>query len=586
MAEIAAFNPQASLLLLLRQAGVLIGLAAAIALGLYVALWARTPEFTVLYTDLAERDLTQVVEALQSNAIPYRMDTRSGAILVAADHVDDARLKLASAGLPHSSAAGVANMGENQGFGTSQFLEQARYQYAIEGELSRSIAHISNVRAARVHLAVPKQTAFARAGQNPTASVIVDLYNGRRLETHQVGAIVQMVSAAVPGLAAEQVTVIDQQGNLLTDGRDAQGGPDGLAVSAKRLDYARRLEQSYIERVEAILAPLVGPDGVRAQVTADVDFTDSEQTRESFNPDLPSVRSESTVQEERAGDAANGVPGALSNVPPTQATAPEQTPPAGAPTAGATGAPRAPTASPVPTPSNKRNQSTRNYELDRTISHTKSAVGSLRRLSVAVVVRTPPPAAPDSKVADEKSSDPKAAAGKKSEVATADSNTAAKPALGPAEIERMTNLVKEAVGFDAMRGDSVSITAAEFLAPATPEALPEPPIWKQPWVWSIAKQVLGGLFVLFVLFGVIKPTVKSLMPRPLQTSHDGVTVEGGLVGAGNELAALPAGAADARPGAQQLLAASELDPNIESVKQFVNQDPRVAAQVVRAWVGE
>ncbi len=561
MAEAVAATPQFTALMLARQAGVLVAVAASVALGLYVVLWARTPDYAVLYTDLTERDLSQVVDALQSNEIPYRMDTGSGAILVAADKVHDARLKLAGAGLPRSAGMGFEMLEQEQGFGTSQFIEQARYQRAIEGELSRSISRVNNVRSARVHLAMPKQTAFSRSRRDPTASVIVDLYNGRRLEAHQVAAIVHLVSASVPSLSPDDVTVIDQNGNLLTGNRV---GNDELVVSAQRFEYTQRLEQAYIERVEAILMPLVGPDGVRAQVTADLDFTATEHTEERFNPDLPSVRSESLLEEERpAGSGPGGIPGALSNEPPGVATAPEVPPevqygPDGLPLENQTAASSA---------SNRRSQTTRNYELDRTISHTRGSVGSIRRLSVAVVVRERAGAAP-------------AGAGGEA----GEGETAATGGLSPAEIERMKNLVKEAIGFDAARGDSVSVTPAEFLAPATPEPLPEPPIWEQPWVWSVAKQALGGLFALFILFGIIRPTVRNLMTRPVQyttTSQagaaDGDTPQ--LPGAGQ--AALPPGQ---QAGGAPLSLASEVSPDLGQVKQFVAQEPKVAAQVIRGWV--
>ena len=585
MAEAATFNAQASLLVLLRQAGVLIGLAAAVALGLYVALWARQPEYSVLFADLRDRDLNQVIEALTSNNIPYRMDPNGGTVLVAAERLADARMKLAGAGLPHGGAngGGFESMSDDQPFGTSQFLEQARYQHAIEGELSRSISHITNVRSARVHIALPKQSAFARTKRDPSASVIVDLYNGRQLERHQVAAIAQMVAAAVAGMPVNQVTVIDQRGNLLTDNSDSA---DSLAVSAKRFEYSRTLEQSYIDRVEAILAPLVGADGVRAQVTADLDFTETQQSPESFNPDLPSVRSESSTEEERSGDAASGVPGALSNQPAAAASAPEQT-------ANATGQPPASAgaAKQAAAPVNKRTQKTRNYELDHRVVIEKNHVGSIRRLSVAVVVRAPAAATPVAPVAGEKP-----AAGAKpatDDKATATAETAAViPAtLSEAEITRMTTLVKEAIGFDATRGDSVSITSAEFLAPPVVEPVPEAPIWQQPWVWNVAKQVAGGLFVLFVLLGVIRPTVKSLMSKPVTVAASSeLAVDGG--GANGMPALTGPGAMDGqmaltnqRGDSGPLLASSLIDPNIDSVKQFVASDPRVAAQVIKGWVG-
>ncbi len=560
MAETLTVTPQVSIAALARQAGVLVALAASVALGLYVVMWSRTPDYSVLYTDLSERDLTQVVDALDGNGTPYRIDHRSGVILVAADQVHETRLRLAAAGLPKSAGMGFEMLDEEQGFGTSQFLEQARYQRAVEGELSRSIARINNVRAARVHLAVPKQSAFSRSRREPTASIIVDLYNGRRLEPHQVGAIVHMVSASVPSMSPDHVTVIDQQGNLLSDGH---GSGDELVVTAKRFEYVRRLEQSYIERIEAILMPMVGPDGVRAQVTADVDFTATEQTRESFNPDLPAVRSESLLEEERRGAGNAGVPGALSNEPPATAEAPEQL-------AGATGADAAAATTAA---DNRRSQTTRNYELDRTIAHTKRAVGSIRRLSVAVVLRNPQAAAVDPEA------EPPA--------------DGEQPAAGfdAAQLERMERLVKEAIGFDATRGDSVNLTNADFAAPPIAEPLPEPPIWEQAWVWSVAKQAAGALFALFIAFGIIRPAVRSLVSKQDAANAGGGELQrgaagqgggqGGAGGQGGQLATLPDGQISSHP----LLASSDISPNMDNVKQFVNQDPKIAAQVIKGWVG-
>lgn len=573
MAEVINAPPQISLALLLRQAGVMVALAASVALGLYVVMWSRTPDYAMLYTDLSERDLSQVVDALTASDTPYKINHRSGAILVAADKVHDARLRLAAAGLPKSAGMGFEMLDGEQSFGTSQFLEQARYQRAIEGELSRSIGRINNVRAARVHLAVPKQSAFTRTRRDPTASIIVDLYNGRRLEAHQVGAIVHMVSASVPAMTPDNVTVIDQQGNLLSDGH---GSGDELVLTAKRFEYVRRLEQSYIERVEAILMPLVGPDGVRAQVTADIDFTATEQTRESFNPDLPAVRSESLLEEARTGAGPGGVPGALTNEPPVVATAPEE---AAVAEEGATEATAA-----AASPENRRSQTTRNYELDRTIAHTKPAVGRVRRLSVAVVLRNPPAPAPAAEAAGEGAeADPDAPPAEVEE-----------PGFTPEQLERMENLVKEAIGFDPTRGDSVSLTNADFLAPPEAEPLPELPIWEQPWVWSVGKQVLGGLFALLVLFLIIRPAVKTLIGRPLQGGADGGELQ---VLGGDGQPALPAGAAGAAgsngqqalPGLedadQPLLASSDIAPDMGSVKQFVENDPKIAAQVIKGWVG-
>ncbi|MEM7542488.1 MAG: flagellar basal-body MS-ring/collar protein FliF [Pseudomonadota bacterium] len=552
---------------LIRQAGVMIGIAASVALGFYVVMWAQKPSFTMLYSDMSDRDVSRVVDQLDALAIPYEIDFRSGAILVASDRVHDARIKLAATGLPKSGGMGLELLQEEQSFGTSQFIEKARYQHAIEGELSRSIARIDNVRAARVHLAIPKQSVFARQARMPSASVVVDLYGGRSLGAQQVSAIAHLVSASVPNLSPDDVTVVDQRGNLLTDG----GGADELALAAKQFDYVRRLEQSYINRIEGILGPLVGVDGVRAQVTAELDFTRTEQTRESFNPDLPAIRSERLLEEERRGAVDSGVPGALSNQPPLEAEAPEVAP------AGEEGE------TIVEEPTNRRTQSTRNYELDRTVSHTRPAVGTLRRISVAVVVRNP--------AADQQAG---AAAGENASSDEGSSATTAASGFAAEQLEQMDRLVKDAIGFDPTRGDSVRIDAVDFLKPPTPEPLPPTPIWEQAWVWSTAKQFLGGVFVLFVLFGVIRPAMKSLMKKPEPTATqmlaaDGTPLalpagDGGIGGQGADGA--PRLEAQGAQSGQLLLSDGSSMEGLDEVRDFVAQEPKIAAQVVKSWVSE
>jgi len=552
MAETAVLIPSDSATAILRQAGMMIGIAASVALGVYVVMWARTPNYSMLYSDLPDRDVGQIVDVLKGSDVDYRIDPGSGAILVAAGKVHEARLKVAAAGLPKSASMGFELMTESQGFGTSQFLERARYQRAIEGELARSIARINSVRSARVHLGLPPQTVFSRRRREPTAAVILDLYMGRKLEAHQVSAITHLVSASLPNLSAQRVTVVDQHGNLLTD----VGGDDEIVITGRRFEHRRRVEQAYIERIEQILMPFVGPDGVRAQVTADLDFTATEQTHESFNPDLPAIRSERLVEEHRIGAGSGGVPGALSNEPPGEASAPEQLEaPIGADNVAAI------------QPGSKRTQTTRNYELDHTISHTKPSLGTIRRLSVAVVIRTPEPSG------DASPADPNAeeiAAGYSSE-----------------QLEKMTQLVKDAIGFDPARGDTVSVVSVEFMVPPTPAALPEVPIWKQPWVWDVAKQVLGALFVLLLVFGVLRPTMKSLIgrsgvgPGAVTVAADGSVVA--LPSATTSAAAPPAGGLD-EPEIS-MIEGPETPRDVEGVRQYVKTEPKIAAQVVRSWVG-
>jgi flagellar M-ring protein FliF len=568
MAEETIFVQQNSPMALLRQGGVLVGIAAAIALGVYVVMWSRTPHFTMLYSDLSDRDLTQIVDALKSSQTLYRIEPGSGAVLVEASKADDARLQLAAAGLPKGASRGFEMLTEEQGFGTSQFMEKARYQHAMEGELSRSIGRIDNVRGVRVHLALPTESVFSRIKREPSASVIVDLFGGRGLEPAQVSAITHLVSASVPNLPASRVTLVDSRGNLLTE----EKSDEGMALTSRRFDYSRKLEQSYADRIEVILTPFVGPDGVRAEVTADLDFTASEETRESFNPDLPSVRSERTLEEERVGGGSGGVPGALSNAPAGEATAPEVAVP---PAPGAAPANANANQTKATTPSTKRNQTTRNYELDRTISHTKPSLGTIRRLSVAVVLRLPSPA-PVAPVAEDTDA-----------AKTQDGSQPVPPVavLAPkVDVERMTQLVKDAIGFDATRGDIVSVTTTAFVEPPTPEPLPAQPLWEQPWLWEVGKQAAGGLFLLVLFFGLLRPAVKSLLAKPVAAS----IADGAASGAPLGLAAPGGGAVPALAGPQvaPLTMPSSMHDNLEQVKQIVAQDPRVAAQVVKEWIGD
>ena len=556
MAEATVYVEQSSPAQILRQVVLMLGIAASVALGVYVFMWSRTPHFSMLYSDLSDRDLMQIADTLKAAQIPYQVESGGGAVMVDASKLDDARMKLAAAGLPRGTARGFELLDEKPAFGTSQFLERARYQRAIEGELARSIARIDNIRAARVQIAQPPDSVFARQRRESSASVIVDLYPGRNLTAEQTSAISHLVSASVPSLAAERVTIVDSRGNLLT----GEGGDHALTVSSQRFDYSRRLELSYVNSIEAILTPMVGPDGVRAQVNADLDFTQTEQTRESYDPDGKSVRSERSLEEEHSGEGQGGIPGALSNSPPTTAAAPEQTPAATA--ANASPASAKPDAK-VPTTSNRRTQSTRNYELDHTISHTKPSMGSIRRLSVAVLVRNPSaPVVPDKKGKGKAKKDAQAAI-----------------AIAPEQIEHMTQLVKQAIGFDLARGDTVSVTAADFLAPPIPEPLPPQPIWQQPWVMDVGKQALGALFVLFLVFGVLKPTMKSMLAKPQLASAAALEAPGG-------------GGLPALPGTTEGAAAASLrtfgapHENLEQLRQVVAQDPRVAAQVIKGWVGD
>lgn len=527
--------------LYIRQIAFLIAIAASVAVGVYVVLWSQSPNFSLLYGSLSDQDASAVIESLQKANIDYHVDQNSGAVMVASAKVHEARMKLAAEGLPKSANSGFAMLNEEQKLGTSQFIEKARYQHALENELAISITKVSAVKAARVHLALPKESVFLRNRKTASASVLLDLYPGHRLEPGQVAAIANLVASSVPGLELANVSVIDQYGRLMTNDQSSAE----LAMTASQFQYATQVENSYIKRIENILIPLLGQDGVKAQVTAELDFTSTEQTRESFNPDLPALRSEQLEEDSKSSSIAGGVPGALSNQPVASASAPE-----------IVGNNKAQNTDDNNTASGSmQRRSTRNYELDKTISHTRLPTGSLLRLSVAVVI-------------DYKKS-------------LNDKGAVVRVEHTPEELNQITNLVKETIGFNAIRGDSVNVMNAPFTLPEAIEPLPELPIWQQPWVWDIAKQVAGGLFVLFLVFGVLKPAIKNMMNKEI-TLHQ--TALAGPAGAAGQLPAADT-ATDAKE-MKALEAAPEYDKSIHNVKEMVSTDPKLAAQVVRNWVGE
>src|SRR5262245_35860717 len=427
----------------LKPLALLIGIAAAVAAGVVIVLWSKEPTYSLLYGNLGQQDAAQIAQALDTNNIPYKLD--AGTITVPADRVHDARLKLAAQGLPEGDG-GFAVMSKEPGFGVSQFMEGARYQHALETELARTISNLQPVEGARVHLALPRQSAFVRDRRPPSASVFLQMKPGRRLESEQVTAIVNLVASSVPELEAQQVTVVDQQGRLLS----APEGDSELAARDKQLEIARSMEERYTQRVEQLLAPLVGPGRVRAQVVADVELSTTEEARELYRPESQIVRSEQTSEEtSRNGAGPQGVPGALTNQPPTPGVA--LPPGASVAPQGATGAQAAQsgqngqntggakadgaTAAPNP-PDNTSRQATRNYEIDRTVAYTRQPAGRLKRLTVAVLVDN--------------------------QRTTAEDGTVTETALSQEQLANMTQLVKDAVGFDASRGDSVNVVNASF----------------------------------------------------------------------------------------------------------------------------
>ncbi len=516
-----------------RQLGLLIGLAASIAIGVAVVLWSQTPTFNVLYSNVSGQDAQAMAAVLKRNNIKFRLDPDSGAIMVESGKTNEAKLKLAAENLPQSSGEGFEIMNQEQGFGSSAFIQNVRYQRAQEGELARTITSIAAVENARVHLALPKESAFVRNRKKPSASVMIKLASGRRLEKEQIAAITHLVASSVSNLETSQVTLVDNHGRLLSSDNDS----NDLRMTATEFEYTRKLEQTYVARIENLLAPLVGINGVRAQVNADLDFTRTESTQEQFNPDLPALRSEQQIEEQSRGIRNEaGIPGALTNEPPGKPVAPEDV------RGQAAGETRV-----VEGPSKLKKRSVRNFELDKVISHTRHSTGGIRRLSVAVVL--------DVKTSVDKE-------GKPVEVPYTDK-----------ELARFSGLIKGAVGFNSMRGDSVKIINAAFLPSEEMAKIPDIPIWEQSWFWSVIKQLAAALMVMFLVFGVLRPIMRKLAVAPKQIM---------INEAGEEIPEDQLTLSHESGG--RLPKPSTYEDNLNMAKSLAGQEPKRVAQVVKGWI--
>jgi flagellar M-ring protein FliF len=527
-----------------RKLGVMVALAAIVALIVGAVMWSRTPDYRVLFSNLSERDAGSVITTLQQMNVTYKTGA-GGTIMVPSDQVYDLRFKLASQGLPKGDAVGFELL-DSPKLGMTQFQEQITYQRALEGELSRTIEAIDTVSSARVHLAIPKPSVFIRDQQKPSASVLVNLYAGRSLDAAQVSAIVHLVASSVPELDAKNVTVVDQAGNLLTSKGDL-GSVQGL--SSGQLDYLRDVENYYAKRVESIITPIVGPGNVKAEVQADLDFSEDESTSESYKPnptpETQAVRSQQTMSDTTGGGGqAGGIAGALSNQPPGPATAPLNAPAganAGA-TPGAAGATGQGGAS--------RRNSVTNYELDKTIRHVRESLGRIKRLSVAVVVNY------------KSSSDP---------------NSQPAP-LSPQLLEQVNNLVKEAVGYNQARGDTLNVVNAAFTEPKVEEA--ETPIWKDPNNISLVKELLKNLLIFglafYLVFGVLRPLLRDMLRPPEVTTPEGSVMGGGMEGGLGDLGAVMS--------PEERNHADNYQHNIGTVRDFAKQNPKIVAEVVKEWM--
>ena len=537
--------------------GAVVALIAAVLLaGLF---YARQPDYRVLFSGLGDKDAGAIVAQLTQMNVPYKYTEGGGAIMVPGNRVHDARLRLATQGLPKGSVAGYELM-ENSKFGITQFQERLNFQRGLEGELTRSIQALASVQSARVHLALPQQNGFFREQVKPSASVLLSLYPGRFLDRAQLAGIVHLVSSSVPDMAPQAVSVLDDTGKLLSQSPD---GAAGSSIDAQQLAYAQQLEQQYTRRILDILEPIVGKDNVKAQVTAEVDFsrTDStvEQHRPNLSPEASAVRSQQILENAAGPDGAKlpaGVPGAISNQPPQNANAPvngaNPAPSAGGAAAGA----GADGASGV----GKRELVT-NYEVDKTTQVTRGSVGVVKRVNAAVVVNyqmvVPEPGKP---------AEPKA--------------------LSPEQIEQMTALVRESVGYNKERGDSVNLMNAPFLqeAPA-----PDLPLWRQPEMLELAKSAgwpVGiSLGVALLLLLLLRPMLKGRKELAVAAQADGA---GGAAGAAGQIDAI-AGEQLERPALPPPAKPEELAPTaeqlrLEDARKLARDNPLAVANILKGWV--
>ncbi|OWS71841.1 flagellar M-ring protein FliF [Polynucleobacter aenigmaticus] len=518
-----------------------IGSAAVIAVMAAFWMWSQEPKYRVVFSNFSDKDGGAIVAVLEQMNVPYKVADGGGAIMIPSDQVHQARLKLASMGLPKGGNVGFELL-ENQKFGVSQFVEQVNFQRALEGEIEKSIQAISVVENARVHLAIPKSTVFVRDMQKATASVLIKLQPGRSMDPRQVSAVVHLVSSSVPNLDISNVNVVDQNGNLLSD--PSKKG-DAEMLDPSRLKYIEEMQKGIVARVEAIIAPIVGEKNVHAEANAEIDFSRSEQADEIFkpnqNPETAVIRSlqknESIVSGagSAGSGAASGVPGALSNQPPANATAPLSTDPKATASAEAAG--------------NSQKHTTTNFEVDKTVRFSQKSMGGIKRLSVAVVVNHKDEVDKDGKVTS-------------------------RP-LNEDEKKQINELAKQAMGYSEERGDSLSVVNSRF-SPVKTEEVPDLPIWKNPAYIEMAKDAAKLLLGIAAMFLLYKKALSPMITKLLTHEPKARTLTQSLGSANDDPSNYQAGSAQ--------LSGQGYQQDLQNAKLLAKDNPKMVANVVTSWV--
>jgi flagellar M-ring protein FliF len=525
----------------LRQITLILGLAICLAIAVFILLWGKEPEMRPLGTYSTE-ELVSTLDYLDQQKIPYQVDGKS--VLVSAENYGDIRLRLTRAGLGTNSASsndGEAILLKDSSFGVSQRMESERLKLSRERQLASAIEQFQNVAKAQVLLAIPKDNVFARNERKPSATVVLTL-KGSALGQGEVDSIVDMVASAVHGLEPTRVTVTDQSGRLLNSGSQDPVS----AQTRKEFAMQQKQELEYKQKIDAILIPVLGMDNYTAEVDLALDFSQQEQTRKTYNPDLPAVRSEMTLEENSASGANGGIPGALSNQPPAASGIPEKADGG----EGGTSAGRS------------RKEATRNYELDTTVSHTRRQMGGIRRMTVSVAV-------------DYKS------------ITGADGAVTREP-RSQGEIDTLRRLISGGLGFDVTRGDTLEVVAIPFNRPEL-DVMPDLPIYEEPWFWRAVRIAASVLVIIVLIVTVVRPMLKRLLYPDVRPDGE-LDLDNSIVLGGDDELSLLAAQAEAEPifgvrdGHLKLPDLHRDEDLLKAVRALVANEPDLAAQVIKEWV--
>lgn len=531
---------------MMRQISLIVALTICIALAVLIILWAREPDMRPLGT-FETKELIETLDYLDSQKVEYKLEGQ--VVMVSGKEYQDIKLQLARAGLQQEQSTGDEILMQDSGFGVSQRLEMERLKHSREQQLARTIEQFQSIASARVLLAIPKENIFARREKQPSATVMVTVRGGKSLKEGEVDSIVDLVASAVQGLEPSRVTVTDQNGRLLNSGsQDASS-----ARSRKEYEMERAREEEYRQKIDSILIPVLGVDNYTAQVDLLMDFTAVEQTQKRFNPDLPAVRSEMSIEENSVGGGLGGIPGALTNQPPLNSAIPEQ----------AVGA----DASKAVVPGRNTKEMTRNYELDTTISHSTQQSGQIRRISVSVAVDYLPGT-------------------------TAADGTVTEPQIrSQAEIANIRRLLQGGIGFDVQRGDTIEVVSVPFARSILPDAV-EPPIYEQEWFARMLKLVMGTLIIIVLIVAVVRPMLKKLIyPEDTQEAYDESSLSSGL-DLGDETMDMLTREFDSKSvgfAADGTLMLPDLHGDedlLKAVRALVANEPELSSLVVKNWLAE